>query len=543
MGDEFKLEDALIVLRRRILYFVLPVIVLAPIAVAAVMMLPASYTASGTMLVESQQISEDLIRSTVTSYAQERIQVIRQRVMTRERLLTVADDFDLFPDELGLSDSERVERMRDRLSLQLISVDPGNRRRDADSTIAFTVSYTDRSPQKAFEVANRFMTLFQTEDANTRTRGASETTEFFGQEATRLREALERLESRIGAFKNANAGALPEQLAINAQQLARASDDLTDTQAAILIAEEELRALELELASFLAGGDGEAGPAREIARLKTALAALRADKTDAHPDVRALRSQIRSIEDQLKPSREIAALRAELDTADAALRAARDAPEVDAEEVARLADAAKEARQSLSAQLSSEATGGGDDLVGRQLSSRIESASSRLNALNDQSDRLRLDIQELNARIAQTPEIERGLLALQRDYQNLSAQYQQVLAKQQQAIIAENLEEEQKAEKFSILDAAVKPEEPSAPPRDKLLVLAVLAALGVGAVTAVGAEVIVGAVRGREHVTALMGEPPLASIPYIRVGDERRWTFPRPTRPNPPAAVAAAPAE
>jgi len=50
MGDEFSLEDALIILQRRFLYFLIPVLVIAPIGVLTVMLLPAKYTAKGTIL-------------------------------------------------------------------------------------------------------------------------------------------------------------------------------------------------------------------------------------------------------------------------------------------------------------------------------------------------------------------------------------------------------------------------------------------------------------------------------------------------------------
>lgn len=91
MGDEFTLEDAIIIFKRRILFFLIPALVIAPIGVIGVMLLPAKYTAQGTILVESQQIPTDFVRSTINAYAQERIQTIRQRVMTRNRLLEVAD--------------------------------------------------------------------------------------------------------------------------------------------------------------------------------------------------------------------------------------------------------------------------------------------------------------------------------------------------------------------------------------------------------------------------------------------------------------------
>ena len=65
-------------------------------------LLPPVYQSTARILVESQQIPDDLARSTVTASAAERLQLIEQRLMTRENLLSVAARLDLFLErELG----------------------------------------------------------------------------------------------------------------------------------------------------------------------------------------------------------------------------------------------------------------------------------------------------------------------------------------------------------------------------------------------------------------------------------------------------------
>ena len=63
------------------------------------MLWPPTYLSEGKILVQSQQIPTELVRPTVTNAAQERIQVIEQRTMTRENLLAIIDKFQLFPDK------------------------------------------------------------------------------------------------------------------------------------------------------------------------------------------------------------------------------------------------------------------------------------------------------------------------------------------------------------------------------------------------------------------------------------------------------------
>lgn len=512
MGDEFSIEDVIIILRRRLLYFLIPVLALAPLGVLIVMLLPSKYTAKGTILVESAQIPEDLVRSTVNTYAQERIQMIKQRVMTRERLLDVADKYQLFPKELGLSESERVNRMRASLGVSLITAGGARTVAQRDNTIAFNVSYTDRDPDKAFKVANEFMSLFLTEDVRTRTAGASNTTEFFTEEAKRLTAAMNDIEQKIAKYKEANAGALPEQLNMHLDLLRDTTQDLNANEAAIASLDEEIRFLQSQLTSSLAGATGEDGPARQLADLKAQLVQLRAVYKDAHPNVQAVKDQIRALESELTPSKDIQNLQNALAQAETDLqKAEKDLPAGDPRiaekraEVARLQDA-------LSERLSNE-TGSGGDFLTAQLRGRLTVANSRRSLLVKQNEELKSSIADLRARIARTPEVERGLQALTRDRENLFNQYQEVVAKQQDAQLAETLEDDQKAEKFSILEGAVRPEEPSSPARAKLIVLAILGALGAGGAAALGSEFLAATIRGRRHLEALIDGAPIAVIP------------------------------
>ena len=92
--------DYVAILKRRALYFLLPFIVLVGGSVSVAMFLPPIYESKATILIESQQIPRDLVRSTVTSFADERIQVIKQRVMTSSTLVDIINKFD--PDIQGI---------------------------------------------------------------------------------------------------------------------------------------------------------------------------------------------------------------------------------------------------------------------------------------------------------------------------------------------------------------------------------------------------------------------------------------------------------
>ena len=113
MEQDFDLRSYLSVVRRRWLYLLVPAIVVFVVACTVAYLLPRAYEASATILVESQQIPTDLASPTVTANAEERIQIIQQRLMARDNLLQIADKFDLYADERQrLSPSDIVDRMR-----------------------------------------------------------------------------------------------------------------------------------------------------------------------------------------------------------------------------------------------------------------------------------------------------------------------------------------------------------------------------------------------------------------------------------------------
>ncbi len=523
MGDEFSIEDAIIILRRRFLYFLIPVLIIAPLGILTVMLLPAKYTAQGTILVESQQIPTELIRSTINAYAQERIQTIRQRVMTRNRLLEVAEKYSLFPRSLGLSETERVKLMRERLDVSLITSD-FNRNAARDGTIAFTVAYTDRDANKAFQVANEFMTLFLSEDVRSRTTGASNTTEFFEREATRLRDSVAAIEARISEYKTSNADALPEHLNMHLDMLERANRDASDAQTSITQLEEEARFLETQL---ITGPTSDDSLSRELVRLESELARLRATYLDNYPEVVAKRSEIAAIRRQMAPSREIQTLRSTLAETELALTQIERNEDAAPEDLAMAERNVENARIALSDKIAEESRKGSSDIAGVQLEGRMAVINNRIRMQKRKLDTSNEQLADLESRISKTPEVERGLAALTRDHENIFREYQDVLAKQQDAQLAENLEENQQAEKFSILEPALRPEEPSSPDRPKLIILALFAALGLGGGTAFAVEMSFATIRGRNHLSNLIDSHPIAVIPYIASADKPRFSLPQ----------------
>lgn len=198
------------ILKRRKLLLVLPFTLVLSVGFVATMMLPPIFRSEARILVESQQIPTELVRPTVTAGAKERIQVIEQRVMTRENLLAIVEKFQLFPRKRqSLSGTELMDMMMARARMQPLELE--SRRRN-DLTIALTVSFEYEVPQIARSVANEFVTLILNEDARNRTNRASETTRFLTREVKKLETDLGAIEGQILELRRKSVDAVPERV-------------------------------------------------------------------------------------------------------------------------------------------------------------------------------------------------------------------------------------------------------------------------------------------------------------------------------------------
>src|ERR1700679_3734462 len=83
--------------RRRYAFVLIFGIALAA-TVAVALLLPPRYMSSATILIEQQEIPQELVRSAVTSFADQRVQIISQRVMTTQNLLGLIERYNLYSD-------------------------------------------------------------------------------------------------------------------------------------------------------------------------------------------------------------------------------------------------------------------------------------------------------------------------------------------------------------------------------------------------------------------------------------------------------------
>ena len=78
-------------------YLIIPALIISISSLLIAFLLPSIFESSSTILIEEQQIPQDFVRTTVTGFADQRIQSITQQILSRTRLWEIIKQFDLVP--------------------------------------------------------------------------------------------------------------------------------------------------------------------------------------------------------------------------------------------------------------------------------------------------------------------------------------------------------------------------------------------------------------------------------------------------------------
>lgn len=493
-------------------------------------LLPPVYRSTATILIEEQEIPAELVRSTITSYADQRLQMISQRVMSRPNLEQIIAKFGLYSRERQkLTTEEVIEKMRKDIALDTISadvIDPRTKQ-PSKAAIAFTLSYEGRDPDTVQRVANEITSLYLEENLKARTQKTAETSGFLREEARQMGEYVSTVEKKLADFKEAHLNSLPEQKQINIQLIERTERDLMDVDSQLRSLEERRFYLDGQLAQIkpdspIVSSTGEriAGTEDRLKALRTQYLSLSSAYSDKHPDVVKARTEIQSLEREtggvdsaLEQTKALEQQRAQL--ASLRDRYSENHPEVVdlTKHIAALEAAIHKADTASAVKRITQSQPENPAYI--TLQAQRDGAVQDSASLTQKRVELKTKLAEYEQRLVQSPEVERQYMELVRDYENTTARYRELKAKEMEADVAEQLEKKSKGERFSIIEPPLPPEKPVKPNRPALAFLGlVLAIAGAGGYVAL-TESLDKSIRGSKAVAALTGALPLAVIPFI----------------------------
>lgn len=497
---------------------------------------PSTYTSTGTILIEQQELPADLVRSTITSYADQRIQVISQRVMTTENLFKIIQKYDLYPDDRKYKTREYVlEEMKDDVGFKMISANVLDPRSGipTKATIAFTVSYENRNPGLASKVANELVSLYLQQNIDSRKERTADATSFLSDETRRLDKEITIQQGALEKFKQEHLNDLPEKTQLNIQFMDRSEQELRDLDLRLSSLDQQIVYLESQLALinptsqvYTSTGERVLSPSDRLKFLRTELARVKGVYGAGHPDVIRMQREVAGLEATVNEKESLSDLQRKLDDATAQLSAARQKYSADHPDVVKLQRSISSLQTQLqqasaAPETKSAVDAAADNPAYIQLKTQREaSVVERASLIQKQTD-LKAQIADYQSRLASGPEVERKYSTLMRDLENTQAKYREVHQKQMEAEVAQNLESERKGERFTLIEPPLTPEMPTSPNRIVIIVLGFMLAVA----SAVGVVVLIEnldtSVRNRRDLELLLSVPPLAVVPWIEIESDR----------------------
>jgi polysaccharide biosynthesis transport protein len=466
--------DYVSVLRRRMWWFITPVVLAIVVAAALVTWLPRQYKGTATLGVSLPSLTPELLNQAMKLPPEDRVRNITQTIYSPAVLERVVRA-EGFEKHMKLNDA--VALVRSRVEVGVVRPEPGQ----PMGLDQFTVAYRDSTPHMAQRVTNRLADVFVLESSRKREVRAEETSAFIGKQLDASQQRLSLLEGQLRTAKESFMGALPQQTHANVAMVTGLQQQLETTGNAIRGEQDRLSTIERQIAAMRAGAANEVSIAGSIPTMASP-AAIRVISLERDLDVAMGR--------YTEKHPEILRLRDEIANAKAAMNAEQARPE-------------SERMASLRV-----------DPTYRAMMADAEQARLRIRVLQRQEAQIRSQIGMYTARVDSAPRVEQQMATLNREYELEKAQYGELMGRKRNAEIAENLERSRGGEQFTVLSRAGFSSEPDSPKPIRVWTVMLLLGIVLGGGLALGREYLDRSIHDARALNDL-DLPVLGEIPRI----------------------------
>jgi polysaccharide biosynthesis transport protein len=443
---------------RRFPVFLLVVVLITSVGVTAAFMLPSVYRAEARLLVESPQIPDEMAPTTVRTAAAEILQVIQQRLTTRDKIIDLARKLKVYEGRDLMDPDKVVMDMNGRIRIQL----PGS----GDAAAFVTVSFDAATPELSARVTNDLVDSIIEESIALRTANASQTLEFFQSEVNRLNEQLGALGGKILQLKLDKKDALPDSLEFRRTRQTATQERLRDIERQIAgLQDRRTRLVDLYQKTGTVELSGEAGNSRRqrLQQLEQELAQAKSIYSADNPKVRLIEAQIATLK------------RSEL--------------------------------FDLSAETQDEPM--------NNYELQLADLDGQIEFLQQDKTAIETELAALQASIDATPGNAIELDVLQRDYDNIQIQYNTAVARLSEAATGDRIESLSKGQRISVIEPATAPTAAAKPNRMLIAVTSLLVALAAGFGLVFLLEKLNRAIERPVDLETALGITPIATIPYF----------------------------
>ncbi|MCB2187411.1 MAG: hypothetical protein KQJ78_13390 [Deltaproteobacteria bacterium] len=499
-STSFDIRKYLFVLRRR--WVMAATVFLTVLALGLIYCLfwPPVYRAECLVVVQPQKVPGDIIKTTVTTRIEERLQIITQQVLSRTRLMEIIERFDLYPNMRGkITPDDLAELMRKDINITITRKN------------YFTISYLYPDPQTVAAVANALASFYVDSNLRLREEDAVGTARFLQREMERMRGQLQDWETKITSFKQEHLQELPESVQRNVALMEQLRDQVANLVQAIQkerdrivymedqMATEQFRIQRLKLERIqtsrryggLGGGsDAEVG-GDEVSpeTLKNQIQQLLITYTPDHPDIIRLKQRLAMVEKQY------AAKQAKL--------------EEEAKKKGLSPDQIKKEKGMADLEIESAR------ITLDRIAKNIAEAKQNVEDFDKQRKDTLAAMVQVQKRINDAPAVGEKLGELTRGYNELNEAYQNLNSKYLEASMSANLERTQRGEQFEVVDPAQVPDQPFRPNVARTIPVTMGLALVLSLGLAFGLSFIDTSFTSVEQTERLSALPVLVVMPWL----------------------------
>jgi polysaccharide biosynthesis transport protein len=538
MSSQVSLKDIQGIIRRRKKLCLLVFTIVFSIAWIIAFILPPIYQSQAMILIEEQQIPEDFVKSTVTSYAEQRLQMITRQIMSRANLKEIIERNGLYPELVNTGHiGDAVSTMKNSILFEPISstTSGGSNSNSANAaTVAFSIAYEGEEPEVVQKVTEALANLYIEEDIKTKEKQVAGTTRFLEKELEVLRKQVKEHERELSEFKAQHLGELPENAVANIQTISRLEQEVTSLEGRIRSLQERKLFLQSQISTVeplnpitTEEGKVASNPTTRLKELRLSLMTMQSRLSERHPDVKKLKREIAELEAQVGSSDNSVMklkLLSEKKTKLASLKGTLGAQHPDVIKLSREVDTLSREVENMTGQSGPSEPDNvkADNPVYINLKTQIVSVDGEMKNLIADKAKAQSELDKYRLKAENSPVIEKEYNDLTLDFDNAKKKYGEMLDKLMSAKVSSQMEKQEQGERFIITDPPGLPTRPIKPNRFAIVLLGFVLAAGISVSLVALQEGMDPSLKSEDDLSRITGVPVLTSLTYMETAPEIR---------------------